>query len=153
MIFKYLFFFVSWFNKKCDFLGGGDEYCYYGASAFVGISIAVLFYGVVDIICIMLIPNISAYNSVSNVMYTFIPVAVLLSFFYFRHNGRWDNIYEEIQKSQSSQKIKYGVYCILFILFAFGLWFICGDVVRELKTQKGPLYTKGIIDFFNLTYW
>lgn len=153
MIFKYLFFFISWFNKKCDFGGGTDEYCYYGASAFVGLSMAVLIYGVIDIACILLITNVNEYNSVSTIMYMLIPVMVLLSFFYYRQNNRWDKIYKEIHSSLLSKKVKYGMYCLLYILFAFGLWFICGDIIRELKTQRGPSYTKDIIEALNLTYW
>ena len=52
MIYKFLFYFISWFNKKVDPLGGTDEYCYYAASALVGFTMAIGLNVIVNAVCI-----------------------------------------------------------------------------------------------------
>ena len=152
MIYKYLFYFISWFNKKVDILGGIDEYCYYAASALVGMTMSVSLYAVVNCFIIVFQSN-ETYRVVSTVMDIFCLIMSLLSFFYFRHKGRWDMIYKEIQHSSLSQKYKYGFYCLLYVLLSYGLWFLSDDVIRVLNTGNGLSLAIKIVGLLNRTDW
>ena len=153
MVYKYLFYFISWFNKKIDILKGTDEYCYYAASALVGMTIAVNLYAVINVVSIVIIRSRSVYGVLSNAMDVFFVILSLLSFLYFRHNGRWGIIYKEIQRSSILQKHRYGIYCLLYVLFAYGLWFFSNEIIRELITGKGSLLAKNIVETLNLNHW
>jgi hypothetical protein len=153
MIYKFLFYFISWFNKKVDLLGGTDEYCYYAASALVGWTMAVGLYAIINVVCIVFIQSNSVYRVISNIMDILCIITSLLSFLYFRHNGRWNNIYKEIQHSSISQKYRYGFYCLLYVLFSYGLWFLSDDMIKVLNTGNGLSFAIRIVDSLNLAYW
>lgn len=152
MIYKYIFFFISWLNKKIDPLGGTDEYCYYAASALVGMTIAVNIYVVVDIINILFARNMFLMGTVSTIMDVFIIVMSLSSFIYFKHNGRWGIVYDSILQSSSRQKIRYGICCLLYLLIVYGLWFLCNDIIRVLNTGDGITLAKRIVISLNSAY-
>lgn len=153
MIYKFLFYFISWFNKKVDPLGGTDEYCYYAASALVGFTMAIGLNVIVNAVCIFFVQSKSVFWTISNIMDVLCLVASLLSFLYFRHNGRWNNVYEEIQHSSISQKYRYGFYCSIYVLLTYGLWLFSGDIIRVLNTGDGASFAFKIVDALNLTYW
>jgi len=152
MIYKFLFYFISWFNKKVDLLGGTDEYCYYAASALVGWTAAVGLYAIVNVVCIVFIHNNSVYGVISTIMDILCLIMCLLSFLYFRHDGRWNKIYTEIQHSPTTQKYRYGFYCLLFVVVSYGLWFLSNDVIRVLNTGNGLSFAIKIVDLLNLAY-
>jgi hypothetical protein len=152
MVFKYFFYFISWFNKKVDILGGTDEYCYYAASALVGMTMSVGLYAVVN--CFIIFTQSSGtYRVVSTVMDILCIIMSLLSFVFFRHNGRWDKIYREVQYSSSFQKYRYGFYCFVYVMLSYGLWFLSNDVIRVLKTGDGSSVAVKIVDLLGLTSW
>ena len=153
MVYKFLFYFISWFNKRIDLHGGTDEYCFYAASALVGMTIAVSLYAVINIACIVFFRSSSVYSIVSNVMDVLCFVLSFLSFLYFRRNGRWDIIYGETQQTSSSQKSRYGIYCILYVLSAYGLWFFSNGIIRVLNTGDGSSMAIIIVEILNLTHW
>lgn len=153
MIYKFLFYFISWFNKKVDLLGGTDEYCYYAASALVGWTTAVGLYAIVNVVCIVFVPNSSVYGVVSTIMDILCLIMSLLSFLYFRHDGRWNNVYTEIQYSSISQKYRYGFYCLLYVVLSYGLWLLSNDVIRVLNSDNELSFAIKIVDMLNLTYW
>jgi len=153
MIYKFLFYFISWFNKKVDILGGDDEYCYYAASALVGWTMAVGLYVIVNVVCIVFIQNNSVYRAISRFMDILCLMMSVLSFLYFRHDGRWNNVYTEIQYSSISQKYRYGFYCLLYVVLSYGLWFLSNDVIRVLNSDNELSFAIKIVDMLNLTYW
>ena len=79
--------------------------------------------------------------------------AAALSFFYFRDGGRWSFVYEEIRQRPKPEKIKYFVLCLVYVVFTYGLFFLCNDVIRELKTRRGAEFAERIVEHLNLTYW
>lgn len=153
MINKFLFFYISWFNKKVDIFEGQDEYCYYAASALVGMTMAVCLYVVVNVVSIAIIKENEVYRIVSQVMNILCIIFSLLSFLYFMHNGRWSNIYEEIHHTPNPQKYQYGVRCILYVFVSYGLWFFSNDIIRVLNTGDGPSIAIKTVEMLNLTYW
>ena len=153
MVYKYLFYFISWFNKKIDILRGTDEYCYYAASALVGMTIAVSLYAAINVVSIVIIRSKCVYEVLSIVMDVFCLILSLLSFLYFRHNSRWEIIYKEIQQSAISHKYRYGICCLLYVLITYGLWFFSNDIIRELITGEGSLVVKKIVEILNITHW
>lgn len=153
MVNKFLFYYISRFNKKVDILKGTDEYCYYAASALVGMTLAVSLYAVVNVACIVISRGNEVYGVLSNVMDILCLIMSLLSFLYFRHNGRWSDVYEEIQNSPYSQKCRYGVYCILYVLSAYGLWFFSNDIIRVLTVGNGSSIAIKTVEMLSLTHW
>lgn len=153
MIYKFLFYSISWFNKKVDIWGGMDEYCYYAASALVGMTMAVGLYALINVFSIFFIRSNCVYGVISNIMNCLCLIMSLLSFIYFRHNGRWGRIYKETQQLSLSQKYRYGILCLLYVLLSYGLWFLSDDVIRVLNTGDGLSFVIKIVDLLNLTYW
>lgn len=153
MIFKFLFYLISWFNKKVDILRGTDEYCYYAASALVGMTMAVSLCVAINFFSIFLIRSNSVYGVISNIMNCLCLIMSLLSFLYFRHDGRWGKYYKEIQQLSLSQKYHHGFYCILYVVLSYGLWFLSNDVIRVLNTGDGLSFVIKIVNLLNLTYW
>lgn len=152
MIYKFLFYYISWFNKKIDIHKGVDEYCYYAASALVGMTLAVSLYAVVNIVSLAVFRNHEVYEVVSNVMDILCLLISLLSFLYYKHKNRWTTIYEEIQGLPNSQKYRYGIFCILYVLCAYGMWFFSNDIIRVLNTGDGPSAAIKAVEIFNLTW-
>lgn len=153
MIYKYLFYFISWFNKKVDILKGTDEYCYYAASALVGLTLAVNLYIVMNIFSIVLLKSNDTYRTISLVMDIICFIMSIITFLYFRHNNRWEIIYKEIRQSFSAKKKIYGIRCLLYVLLTYGLWFFTNDVIRVLKTGDGMSFAIKIANLMNLTNW
>ena len=153
MIYKFLFYYISWFNKKVDILKGVDEYCYYAASALVGMTLAVSLYAVVNVFSIAFFQSHEVYGVVSNVMDILCLVLSLLSFLFFRHHNRWAIIYDEIHHSPNGKKSRYGILCLLYVLSAYGIWFFSNDIIRVLNTGNGSSVAIKTVELFNLTYW
>lgn len=153
MVNKFLFYYISWFNKKVDILKGADEYCYYAASALVGMTFAVSIYAVVNVVSIVIFRSKEVYVVLSKVMDILCLIMSLLSFLYFRCHGRWSNVYEEMKNSPNSQKYRYGIFCLLYVLSAYGIWFFSNDVIRVLNTGDGSSIAIKTIEMLNLTYW
>ena len=154
MLNKYLFYYISWFNKKVDLFGGGtDEYCYYGPSILVGMTLAVILYTVINVFSIFFIRNYDVYEIVSNIMFIFCCMMGLISFLYFKHNNRWEIIYKEIQNKSTSLKCRYGIYSLLYVFSVYGLFFFSNDVIRVLNTGEGLSLAKSIVNTLNIAYW
>ncbi len=153
MVNNYLFYYISWFNKKTDPLKGFDEYCYYAAAALVGWTLAVCLYAVVNVVCIAVLQSKETYGVISNVMSIICFIFSLLSFLYYRYRGRWDIIYEKLQHSQKSQKIRYGFICILYVLSAYGTWFFTNDIIRVLISGNGTSMAIKTVETLQLTNW
>ena len=148
MIYKYLFFFFSYLEKKCNTLG--DPYI--AAYIFIGFTIAVNLFVVGDIVCILFMSDAFFADYWMKAMYIIGFAMVICSYFYFRHNNRRDKIYDEIHQSAQCKKIKYGIYCLLYVILSYGLWFVCNDVMCVLRKGSGLLYAESIVESLKLTY-
>lgn len=151
MIFKYLFYFVACIGKKLDHFEVEDHYI--SAYILVGFCIAVNLFVIVDLICIFVVRNRVISDVMNNMMGISSFVIIALSYLYFRHNNRRDKIYDEIRQISSCKKIKYGIYCVLYVILSFGLWFICNDIMCVLRNGHGDTYAQNIVEKLNLTYW
>ena len=153
MIHKYLFYFISWFNIKISIQIVTNEFCFVASSAFIGCTLAVGIYAIVNVISIVFLRSNGVYIILSTIMDYLCLVAILLSYLYFSHNGRWNVIFNEIHLEPHSQKIKFGIYCLLYVLSVFGLWFFSNDVIRVLNTGDGTFCAMKIVEILNLTSW
>ena len=151
MIYKYLFYFPAYIHKKCDSLMGVDPYI---ASYFlVGFTIAVNIFVVFDIVGILFVQSVAVYGIVCKSMLIIGFVMIALSYLYFKHNDRRDKIYDEIHQSPKCKKTRYGIYTLIYLVFSYGLWFVCSDIVCVLRNGSGLSYAENIVDVLNLTYW
>ena len=80
-------------------------------------------------------------------------VMVCLSYLYYRHNNRRNNIFEEIRMAPTSKKIKYGICCFFYVVLSYGLWFVCNDIICVLRNGHGLKYAEEIVSVMKLTYW
>lgn len=149
MIYKYLFFFFSYLERKCKTLGDS----YISAYIFIGFTIAVNIFVAGDILCIFFMRDTFFADRWMKAM-PFIGFAIIFfSFFYFRHNNRRDKIYDEIRQASRCKKIRYGIYCLLYMTFSYGLWFVCNDILCVLKNGSGLSYAEDIVETLKQMYW
>lgn len=155
MLYKFIFYFLSFVNKKCDVTGSGgtDESCYWAGSAVVGMMISLIPYDILYCLGLTLVPDLGKFLVRTRLMDYICIFASVGSFLYFRNGDKWIRVYEEISSFSMAKKIKYGVLCLLYIVLVFGLFFLCNDVIRELMTQGGPEHAEYIVEQLGLTYW
>ena len=153
MIFKFIFYFISYIHKKIDISFGQDHSCYWAGSILAGMTIATSIYVIVEILCILFSPQLGKYLVLSCAMDYFSYALILYIFFYFKKRNKWVDIYNEIQLSDRNKKIRYAVICLLFIVCINALFFICNDIICELNTQHGTNYANIIVSFLHLRYW
>lgn len=149
MLYKFLFFFFSYLEKKCYTVG--DPYI--SAYILVGFTLAVNLFVAGDIACIFLIRNAAVDDIWMKAWYFIAFVMVVLSYLYFRHDNRRDKIFSEILHSTTHKKIRYGVLCLLYVVFSYGLWFVCNDIMGVLGNGAGLSYAENIVETLKLTYW
>lgn len=149
MIYKHLFFFFSYLEKKCK--TQGDPYI--SAYIFIGFTLSINLFVVGDIMCIFVMRDAFFADKWTKAMYFIGFAMVIFSYFYFRHDNRRDKIYDEIHQSARCKKIRYGIYCLLYVVFSYGLWFVCNDIMCVLRNGSGLLYAEGIVETLKLTYW
>lgn len=151
MIYKFLFFFFSYLEKKYSLFENGDHYI--SSYIIVGFTMAVNLFVIADVVCILFLQSTVVAEIINNSM-LFVGFAMIaISYLYFRKNNRRDTIYEEIGRFPVRKKITYGVYCLLYMAFSYGLWFVCNDIMCVLKTGYGLTYAEKIVHALNLKYW
>lgn len=150
MLYKYLFYFCAYFEKKYDRLGGDP---YISSYIIVGLTIAVNIFVILDVACILFAQNTVVGEMMINSMLIFGIATIILSYLYFRRNNRRDEIFEEINQSPKREKIKYGIYCLFYLLLSYGLWFMSNDIMCVLKKGYGLTYAENIVHALNLAYW
>ncbi len=151
MIYKYLFYFFSWLEKKCDVFKSSDHYV--TSYIIVGLTIAVNIFLIFNVVCIFFVHN----PSVSDIFFTVMPiisfVPIVLSYLFFKHNNRRDKIYAEIDQAPTRNKVKYGIYCFFYLILSYGMWFMSNDIICVLKKGQGLSYAEIIVRALKLAYW
>lgn len=156
MLYKYLFYFITFCLKKTGISSDGEFWLWLGAtwaSAIIGLTIALNLHEALECIGIVWLPNFGKFLVRTRVMVYFDTSAAVLSFFYFSAGDRWTCVYEEIRQRPKDEKIRYFVLCLVYVVFTYGLFFLCSDVIRELNTQCGAEFAERIVEILNLTYW
>lgn len=151
MIYKFLFYFPSNLEKKCNVFKNGDHYI--SAYFIVGYTIAVNIFVLIDIVCMLFAHDFIANDVMNNLMCILGFAMIALSYFYLRHDNRRDKIYNEINRTSTSKKIRYGIYCTLYIVISYGLWYVCSDIICVLRRGYGYTYAENIVGVLNLKYW
>ena len=149
MLYKYLFFFSSYLEKKYDPIG--DPYT--PAYAVVSGTITVNVCFIVNIVCILFIKDDDFFDKWMGIVLYLMGIMYILSTLYFRYHGRRNKIYEEIRQTTARQKIRYGIWCLLYVILSFGLWFASNDVINVLGDGPKPSYAKKIVEVLNLSRW
>lgn len=149
MLYKYLFYFCAYFEKKYDRFGGDP---YISSYIIVGLTIAANIFVILDVVCILFAQNDVVGELIINSMLIFCIGTIILSYLYFRRKNRRNEIYEEIHQSPKRKKIKYGIYCFLYLMISYGMWFVCNDIICVLRKGHGLTYAENIVSALNLTY-
>ena len=149
MLYKYLFYFCAYFEKKYDRFGGDP---YISSYIIVGLTIAANIFVILDVVCILFVQNDVVGEMIINSMLIFCIGTIILSYLYFRRKNRRNEIYEEIHQSPKRKKIKYGIYCFLYLMISYGMWFVCNDIICVLRKGHGLTYAENIVSALNLTY-
>ena len=151
MIFRYLFYFFSYLEKKCGIFKSEDNYI--SSYIIVGLSLAVNIFVMIDIVCIFFVHSTVVDDIIIKIMPIIGFIMIVLSYLFFKHNNRRDKIYDEIEQSPAHKKIKYGIFCALYLILSYVLWFMCNDIVNKIKNGHGLTYAEKIVSVFNLEYW
>lgn len=149
MLYKYLFYFCSYLEKKYDKFGGDP---YISSYILVGVILSTNVFITLDIACI-LIQSVDFDNIIVNSMPFFGVMMIALSYLYYRHNNRRETIFDEIHQATIGKKIKYGIICLVYVVISFGLWFVCNDIICVLRNGNGLTYAEIIVAALHLTYW
>lgn len=151
MIYKYLFYFFSWLEKKCDIFESSDHYV---TSYFiVGLTIAANIFLMINVFFIFFVHSPSVYDLFLKAMPILIFVPIVLSALFFKHNNRRDIIYAEVDQAPTRNKVKYGIYCFFYFILSFGMWFMSNDIIHVLKYGYGLSYAENIVRTLHLVYW
>lgn len=150
MLYKYLFYFCAYFEKKYDRFGGDP---YISSYIIVGLTIAANIFVILDVVCILFAQNDVVGELIINSMLIFCIGTIILSYLYFRRKNRRNEIYEEIHQSpKRKKKSKYGIYCFLYLMISYGMWVVCNDIICVLRKGHGLTYAENIVSALNLTY-
>ena len=150
MLYKYLFYSASYVVKKYDRIWNvGDMYFTWGAG-FVGAFIAFTIMNIMSIIGLFIYrPMIwSNYKILS-----YLPITLgIISFIYFGYKRRCDTVYEGIKNMDKRKKKIYKILNITHILFTLSIYFLTGDIVRELNCHDGPSHAVYLIRVLGIEY-
>ncbi len=150
MLYKYLFYFCAYLEKKYDGFGGDP---YISSYIIVGIMMSANIFVLLDLACIFFVQRVDFNDIVVNSMLLFGLVMIALSYLFYRYNNRREIIFEEIHQTPIGEKIKYGIFCLLYVVISLGLWFICNDIICVLRNGDGLTYAENIVAALHLTYW
>lgn len=150
MLYKYLFYFCAFLEKRYDRFGGDP---YISSYIIVGLTIAVNIFVILDVVCILFVQSSVVDEMIINSMLILGIGTIILSYCFFRRNNIRDEIFEEIHQSPKRKKIKYGIYCFFYLILSYGLWFACNDIICVLRKGYGLTYAENIVATLNLTYW
>ena len=151
MIYKFLFFFFSYIEKKYSLFEYGDHYI--SSYIIVGFTIAVNLFVIADVVCIFFLRSSVVAELINNTMLIVGFAMIVISYLYFKKNNRRDTVYEEIGQLPMRKKIKYGVYGFLYIVLSYGLWFVCNDIMCVLKTGYGLTYAEKLVQVLDIRHW
>lgn len=151
MIYKYLFYYFSYLEKKFDVFNSDDNYI--SSYIIVGLTIAVHIFVVIDVVSIFILHSPLIVDIIIPAMPFIAIVMIVFSYLFFKHNNRRDRIFDEIDQTPRRKKIKYGIYCFFYIILSYGIWFICNDIMCVLNKGHGLSYAENIVQALNLTYW
>ena len=143
MIYKYLFYSISFLVKKYDrFWNVGNTY-FIGGAMLVGIMIAITTLNLLNIL------GIFFYNPLiwSNYyVLAYLPIMFgLSSVIYFGYKRRCDRVFDEILKMDLQKKIKYKIINVVHVVIVWGIYFMLGDIVREIYFHDGPSYAAFLV--------
>jgi len=141
-IHNFIFYSVNKWNKKIMHLSGFVDPSFYPGCMIVALVI---------IIPISFISAIAGfYFDVKYLWYNYpftaiIPLPIsLIIYFYYGYKKRYLKIYDIFINMEIIKKRRLKLFSILYLIFVFCIFFIFGDIARELNGGEGAFYT----DFF-----
>jgi len=150
MLYKYLFYSASYVVKKYDRIWEVKDMYFAWGAGFVGAFIALTIMNIMDIVGIFIYrPMIwSNYK-----ILIYLPITLgIISFIYFGYKRRCDIVYEEIKNMDKRKKKIYKILNITHILFTLSIYFLTGDIVRELNCHDGPSHAVYLIRVLGIEY-
>lgn len=143
MLYKYLFYSASYVVKKYDRIWKVEDMYFIWGAGFVGYFIALTIMNIMDIVGIFIYrPMIwSNYK-----ILIYLPITLgIISCIYFGYKRRCDTVYEKIKNMDKRKKKIYKILNIIHILFILSIYFLTGDIVRELNCHDGPSHAVYLI--------
>lgn len=143
MLYKYLFYSASYVVKKYDRIWKVEDMYFIWGAGFVGYFIALTIMNIMDIVGIFIYrPMIwSNYK-----ILIYLPITLgIISCIYFGYKRRCDTVYEKIKNMDKRKKKIYKILNITHILFTLSIYFLTGDIVRELNCHDGPSHAVYLI--------
>ena len=130
MIYKYLFYSVSYVIKKYDRWWNVGEMYFIGGGMIVGMTIATTVF-----VCINVFEILLQRNLLHNMKYFLSLFPLLLGLFVticLGINNRHERIYNEVRNMNLQKKKKYKVLNILHLILIWGLFFSFGKIIRDM---------------------
>ena len=130
MLYKYLFYSVSYVTQKYDYLWKVEEMYFIGGGMIVGMTIGI------SIISLIKIVGILFYHPLltQHIKYTwFLPLILgLLITIYLGIKNRHEKIYDEVKNMNPRRKRVYKILNIIHVVFVYGLFFKLSDIIRGI---------------------
>ena len=129
MLYKYLFYGVSYYVKKYDNLWNVGETYYVGGAIFVGMAIDTLIFDIYSLLGILWKPELLDCNFTlwGKILPLIIPLA---SAIYLGVTGKHSKIYDEVANMEPKKKKIYKVLNIVHLLVFYGFMSISSDYIR-----------------------
>ena len=130
MLYKYLFYSVSYLIKKYDYLwafwGDTKDIYYLWGAMIVGAIIAFSILSLLDIIGIIFLKQALWCQFY---VLAYLPISLgVLSLLIFRYKKRYDKIYEEVKNMDKKKKKTYKILNIIHIILVVGLYLSIKDI-------------------------
>lgn len=140
MLYKYLFYGVSYYVKKYDNLWNVGETYYVGGAIFVGMAIDTLLFNIYRLLGILWLPELLNYKFtfLGRIWPLFIPLVIAV---YLGITGKHSKIYDEVANMEPKKKRKFKVLNIIHLLIIYGFMVVLSDYIRYyIRGFDSPLF-------------
>jgi hypothetical protein len=147
IFFNYIFYVVYWWNNKIMKISGFTNPSYFPSCVIIGLLISMYFFIFFDIIGICFNMNLLWSNYTFSI---FIPlIFTIIVCFFYSYNKNYKKAIKSILRMNISKRKKVKVYSFIHIFLILTLFFIMGDIIREIKHNDAPSYIKYFEKLFN----
>lgn len=148
MLYKYLFYSISYLIKKYDRYWNVGEIYFFTGAIVVGVIIATSILVILDLIGIF-------FNQVfiwqNYLLLAYLPAAFgFSSAFFFGYKKRHEKIYESVKNMPRKKKRIYSVLNILHIIIVVFIYLSLGNIIREINLREGASYATFLIELLGI---
>ncbi len=136
MIYKYLFYGVSYYVKKYDHLWHVEETYFYNAGLVVGLTIAFSIINIIRLYAIFYDHSLLMAHRPTWVIVGFPVFCAALSNLYFGRKRRCDKVYKEVKNMDKKKKKVYKILNLVHVIVVWCTFFILSDVIRNILARS-----------------